>query len=225
MDFKRLAGWAGLLVVVLFVLNIVLSGSFPTSDDPTSEIGSYISLNVNMHKAALLVGVIIAIPIALFLAGFLMPFWKSDREHNEGVAIVILIGFIFLAAAVAAGEAILGALILRGGEELDISTVRGLWDAQTVAFASSNIGVTVLAGGAAMGILRRGVMATWLGWLSALVAVLGLTGLFGMLSGSGIANISIVGFIALPVWIAAASYEMLTARAPESSTGGLTHPG
>ncbi len=154
-----------------------------------------------------------------------MPFWKSDREYHEGVAIVILVGFILLAAAFAAGEAILGALILRGGAELDSSTVRGLWDVQTVAFASSNIGMTVLAGGAAMGILRRGVMATWLGWFSALVAVLGLTGLFGMLSGSGIANISIVAFIAFPLWVAAASYEMLTARAPAASTGGLTPSG
>ncbi len=225
MDFKRLAGWAGLLVVVLFVLNIVLSGSFPTSDDPTSEIGSYISEDVNMHKAALLVGVIAAIPIALFLAGFLIPFWKSDREYNEGVAILIVLGFIFLAAGVVAGQAILGALILRGGEELDSSTVRALWDAQTVAFTSGFIGLTVLAGGAAMGILRRGVTAAWLGWLSVLVAALGLTGLFGMLSGSGIANISFAAFVAFVVWVAAASVEMLTVRAPASSAGGLTHSG
>lgn len=220
MDFKRLAGWAGLLGVVLLVLQVVLQGSFPAADAPTSEIGSYISGDVNMHKAALLLGAIAGIALALFLAGFLMPFWKSDREHNEGVAIVILVGFIFLAAAIAAGEAILGALILRGGAELDISTVRGLWDAQTIAFASSNIGLTVLAGGAAMGILRRGVMATWLGWLSALVAVLGLTGLFGMLSGSGIGDITLVAYVAFAVWVAAAAYAMLAARAPTSSVGG-----
>jgi hypothetical protein len=214
MDFKRMAGWAGLIAGLLFVLGLIFTGSGPSPEDGVVEIGEYLATDQGLHKAGLLFSVIATIPVVAFLAGLLVPFMRSDRENGEGFSIVIFAGLLLLGAGATVGSAAGGVLHLRGGGGLDAPTVRAMWDLQSMGYGVGVIAVTIFAGGVAMAVFRRGVMPMWVGQLSAFVAVLGPLGLFTILNDSNAALLGYVPFLGFVIWLLAVSTYMVRSSAP-----------
>jgi hypothetical protein len=213
MDFKRVAGWAGLTAVLLFVLSLVFAGSTPAPEDGVAEIGEYLASNQAAHNAGLLFGAVAVIPLVMFLAGFLVPFMRSDREHGEAFSIVIFGGLLLLGAGAAVGQSALGVLLLRGGSGLDAPTARALWDLQSMGYGGGVIAITIFAGGVAMAVFRRAVMSAWVGQLSAFVAVLGPLGLFTLLSDTNAALLGYLPFLGFLIWLLAISVNMVRSSA------------
>lgn len=213
MDFKRTAGWAGILAVAFFILSLILAGSTPTAEDSINDIGEYLATDIAMHKLGLLFGVLAALPFVAFLAGFLVPFMRSDREHGEAFSVVIFGGALLLGAAATLANSALGTLLLRGSDGLDAPTVRGLWDLQQVAYGSAGIAFATFALGIAMGVFRRHVMADWVGWIAAVLGVSGLLGLYTLTSGSNAALLGYVPFIVFLLFVLAVSVDMVRSTA------------
>lgn len=209
MDFKRFAGFAGVLAVLLFALSQILLGSVPRSDDSIQKVAEFVSEDNALHKTALLLGFIGAIPFVFFLAGFLVPIFKSDREHGEAYGVVVFGGALLVGASAGVGDAASAAIHLREGDGLAAESLRALWDLQSAGYGLAGIGMTILGAGAAMVILRRKVMADWVGWLAVLVAVAGPFGLLAALSGSGIATLGFVSFVAFLIWMGATAISMI----------------
>jgi len=217
MDFKRFAGFAGVLAVVLWVVGQLLFGSLPTAGDSIEKVGRYLAEDNTMHKWALLLGFLAAIPFVFFLAGFLAPIFKSDREHGEAYGVVVFGGALLVGASAGLGDAASAALHLRAGDGLGAESVRGLWDLQAAGYGLAGIGFTILGAGAAMVIMRRKVMPDWVGWLAALVAVGGFFGLFGALSASGLANFAFVPFVTFLVFLLATGIHMIMSTQKSSA--------
>ncbi|MEE8330931.1 MAG: hypothetical protein V3R84_04090 [Acidimicrobiia bacterium] len=209
MSFKQTAGWAGLLAVVFFVLSLVLAGSVPAPEDSLNEIGEYLADDVGIHKLSVLFAVLAALPFIAFLAGFLVPFFKSDRENGEAYSIVIFGGALLLGGAATIANTALGTLLLRGGDGLDGPTVRGLWDLQQVAYGSAGIAITIFAGGIAMAVFRRKVMEDWVGWVATLSAATGALGLITLTNEENIALVGYAFFIVFLLFVLAVSIDMV----------------
>ena len=201
MSFKRMAGWAGVGFVVLNVVAFLLFGTPPGADAPASEIADYVADAGNAYKVGTALTGIATVLFVPFLAGLLVPFFRSDREHSEGFGVVVFAGALLSGTAATLGLSATAALSLRAGAELDAATTRALWDLSYVAYGSAILAVPILAGGAAMAIQKRGVMPDWFGNLSWLVALLGFTGIFGLVSTSGLAYLLLAGYLGLLVWV------------------------
>ncbi|HEX9977890.1 MAG TPA: hypothetical protein VGB41_04595 [Acidimicrobiia bacterium] len=213
MGFRKMAGWAGVMFVVLNVVAFFIWGTPPDADAPASEVAKYLADGGNTYKFGIGlsgIAVIFAVP---FIAGFLIPFFRSDREHGEGYGVVVLGGFLVSGALYVVAVAVNAALALRGGFELDAATTRALWDLQYTAYALAILAVPIFAGGAARAIGKRGVMPAWFGYLSWVVALLGFTGIAGTVSGSGIGMLALAGYVGLLLWVLVAGIVLLRDRA------------
>jgi hypothetical protein len=210
MSFRRLAGLAGFVFVLLIVVNGALLGSQPSADAQVQKLVEYISEDTTIHKLAAVVGQLVLIPAILFFAGLLIPFRASDRDNDEGWAWAIVFGAIALAGTVAIGDAVFLGLIFRGGGGgLDNATVRGLWDVQYVAYASSGVAVAVVAASVAVPVLMHRLQPPWYGFLSLLVAVLGLISVAGAVLTSTLGQVlGFVGVLAFVIWVLASSVLM-----------------
>jgi hypothetical protein len=209
MSFKRMAGWAGLITVAFFILNLVLQGSFPAPEDSVDDISKYLANDIGMHKLGLLFSVLAAVPVVVFFAGFLIPFFRSDRENGEAYGIVIFAGALLFGAAGTVINTAYGAVVLRGGDGLDTPTVRGLWDLQQVAAGAAGVAFTVFGVGVAMAVFRRHVMADWVGWAATLLAASGVLGLITLTNEGNVALVGFVPFIGFLLWTLAVSISMV----------------
>jgi hypothetical protein len=215
MSFTRTAGAAGVVAVLLMLLNLALVGNQPTLDDPISEVRSYISEDLDMHRAGLLFGAAILPFYAVFLVGIVSLVRVADREHNESWAIVALAGGILIGATATVGDVMFGTLTLRGGAGLDDETIRALWDLNVRAYSSTGLAIGTMIGAVAISALRHPRWDEWYGWLSALAAVLAFVTIIGTnwTSDTGY-YLGFLGFLALIVWTIATAVLMLREESP-----------
>jgi len=208
MGFKRTAGCFGIGFVVFQVVGFVVGGSPPGAEDPASEITKYFADGGNALKVGGVLTALASIFALPFIAGFVLPFFKSDREHGEGYGWVVFGGFLLTGAAAMVGLSASFALALRGGAELDAATTRAVWDLSNIAYGSTILFTVAWAGGAAMAIMKRGLMSRWFGIFSGLVALSGFLGIFGLVS-AGLGMVSLIGYALLLLWVLVAGVVML----------------
>jgi hypothetical protein len=190
----------------LLAIAHVLTGSPPPPDASGEEILQFISTNEGMHTAQVIVSVLGLLPLAVFVAGLLMPFRASDGQHGEGWATSILIGAVTVISSIAIGDTFLYGLFLRGGEGSDPAIVRLLWDIELVAYAGAGLGVAVMLGSSVIPVFKHKVFPAWHGWLSLLFATLGVSAVIDVVSisaGGVINSMATLGFAV--VWVLATS--------------------
>lgn len=209
MSFKRMAGFSGIGFVVFQVVGFLFGGSPPDAEAPAAEIAKYVSDGGNTLKIGAMLTAVATIFIVPFIAGFLVPFLKSDRERGEGFGVTIFGGFLLTGAAAALGGAAVIPLYLRDGSELDAATTRALWDLSTGAYGLTILSVVIWAGAAAMAIMKHGLMPRWFGTFTGVVALTGFTGLAGILTGTTLGMLSFIGYLLVLVWALVTSIVML----------------
>jgi hypothetical protein len=194
----------------------VLTGAPPPPDASGEEILQFISTNEGMHTAQVMVSVLGLLPLAVFVAGLLMPFRVSDRKHDEGWATSMLIGALTLMSSIAIGDAVLYGLFLRGGEGNDPAIVRVLWDVEFVAYAGAGLAVAVMLGSSVIPVLKNNVFPPWHGWLSLLLSAFGVLAVIDVVStstGGVFHSVATLGFSV--VWVLATS--ILLWKSPKSA--------
>ena len=201
MSYARTAGGFGIIAFVLMVLNVAFYGSTPTLDDPTSEIVAYIGEDLDMHRLALIFGVLILPFYAVFLSGMVARIYAVDREHGEAWGLVALIGGIMIGATATIGGVAVGTLLLRGGAGMDDETIRAIWDLGGRAYSGVGIAIAVLTGAVAMSSYRHPRWPPWYTYLSALVALIGVISVASTSWTSDTALVlGYVAFTGLAVW-------------------------
>lgn len=207
MSFRKMAAYAGIVSVLLNIASVIAYGSVPGPNDPAAEVVRYVS-GSDGYLVAGVFGGLSAIAWLLFLAGFVVPFLKSDREHGEGYGVAVFGSGIIMGVALLvaiAAFAVIGVSI----DEFDEATVLALWDFGNLTYGALVLVMILAAGAAAVGIMKRGVMARWFGILSAVVALSGITGIVPFLTGGNAAMVILVGFAGMIVWTVAASILMM----------------
>lgn len=197
----------------------VFTGVPPAPDASGEEILRFVSTNEGLHTAQVMVSVLGLLPLALFVAGLLMPFRASDRQHDEGWATSILIGSVVLMSSVAAGDSVLYGLFLRGGEGLGPALARAFWDFEHVAYAAAGLAVAVMLGGAAVPVLKHKVFPTWHAWLSLLFGALGVLAVVDVVTTAtegAFNSVATLGFSI--VWVSATSFLLWRGPNPASTS-------
>jgi hypothetical protein len=213
MSFRRLTGISGIIFIVLLVVGGALLGDQPLAGDDIDEVRDYLADDVNLHKTAFVLGLIVLPFAVMFFAGLFTKLRDSDRAHDEGWAIAAVLGAVLLGASAGIGDTIFGTLLFRGGDGLDDPTLRALWDAQIIAYSSTGIALTALAVPVAVAVLRHKFWPAWYGLLSGLAAVAGALGVIGTVSDTNGGSIfGFIGFIGLAVWTLATSGLLLADR-------------
>ena len=200
MSFNRIAAIGGIIGVVLLILNGVLLGNQPALDVSIEEVRQYIGEDAAMHRTAMVFGIATLPFYAVFFSGVAMRLRDSDREHGEGWAIVAIVGAILLFATAAIGDTMAVVLFLRGGDGLDDSAVRALYDTWLVSYGSIGVAVAALTGSVAIATLRHRIWPTWYGWLAALVAIIGFISVGGVAWTSTALVLVFAVFIGILVW-------------------------
>jgi len=199
MAFSRLAGLAGIAFIVLVVINIALLGDAPLSGEEIQKVRTYVEKDQDLHKAAFFLGIVL-IPFAVFFfAGVIQRLRASDEAHGEAYAVAALAGAVLLAATSGTGDALQGAAFFRGGEGVSDSTLRALWDGQTIAYASTGAAIATLTLSVALPGLLHQSWPRWHVGLGLIVAVLGLIGLVSVVSatdaGDALSGAAFAGFL------------------------------
>ena len=206
MSFNRIAAIGGFIAVALLILSGALLGNQPTLDDPLEDVVQYIGDDLTMHRLAMVFGILVLPFFVVFFAGIVSKLRDGDRELNEAWGIAALAGAIFIGATAAIGDTFAVLLFLRGGDGLDDSTVRVIYDGLIVAYGSTGIAVAGATGSVAVAAIRREFWPTWYGWLSALAAAIGFISVGGILWTSFTGQLlGFAAFIGFLVWTLATS--------------------
>lgn len=180
MKFTRLAGWSGIGSVVLGTIAFFMYGSQPALDASAAEIAEYLADTGDSYLRGLAVSTIALFVTGIFLAGLIGRFVEADRGTGEGWGLLAAIGGVSFYALALAGTALFGVLSLRGGSELEATTVRAFSDFGILLYVPALVAFGLMAFAVAMGIRKHGLMPKWFGWLSWVVAALGLIAVLAM---------------------------------------------
>lgn len=208
MLFRRMAGFAGLLSVVLFFAGFALYGSQPGTDASAAEVAAYIA-GTDTFGLGSAMSALAALFMLVFFVGFAIPFKAADKEHGEGFGTVIVASSVVAVALMGAGASLFGALANRL-DGLGEAGLWAMWDGGNALFSFAILTFFIGGGAAAIAIMRHGVMAKWFGILTAIVAVAALGGLVPFFTdGAGVVVGVLVGYLGIVVWLLVGSILMV----------------
>jgi hypothetical protein len=207
----RWSGGAAIAFVVLILVSAFSSGSPPSPDDSVAEIRSYFV----DHRTALLVSTLLgllAVPFAIWFAVVLRELVSGDRLSNA-LGTASLAGLLLTAAVALAGGAVAVAAVYVDGaaNTLGDDTIRIVYEAQTLLFASTSAGLVLFGLTAALAIRRTTALPIYVMWFGLLAALANVVAMFSVL-GAGAGNIGFVGLIGFALFVLVTGAAMLAGK-------------
>jgi hypothetical protein len=209
---QRVAGIAGIIFIVaaaIAAFAIAPSGMPKVNASPArwaEFVGDHRSrLQVSNYVFG------ISFVALLFFSSALSNFFARREGPLRGPSTLIVVGGASTVAVAALGGTLGAVLAYRTAPGSDLSVVRTLVDAQTLAFTVIGFPAAVLLAGGGISTLRSGGLPRWLGWLALLAAVLSLVGASAQAATGTFGNddvfsaIGFISFLALLVWVALSS--------------------
>lgn len=217
--WERYGAASGLAFVVLFMLSVFIVPMPPHLDASTGSVTAYFASHT---KALLLTEVLSAFAMMAFLwfLGHLRHVMQRAESGHEELSPIVMVSGVALAglSILSAMPFAIMAFMAHRGDALAGGTVRMLWDWYQVgdAFLTLALGLFVIV--ASMAMVRKEMVAEWLGWAGMALAVLcwidGIV-LFFQQSYSSLDNaLGMVVLLGFALWMALASITML--QRPES---------
>lgn len=214
-QWERIGAGAGIAFVVLLVASAFMVPVAPHIDASTAKITAY----VNDHRNALLAAqVVLALSVLalIWFVGHLRHVLDRAEGGAEALSAIVLVSGATLAAGgmLTAMPMTLLAFMAKGpGGLVDGPTVRTMFDLGqiTAGLGTMLFAPFLLAMGYAM--VRKELVAAWLGWLSMVVAALDVVAGAGLMTQSTYSStwnfMGYAGFLAAGVVILIASVSMV----------------
>ena len=210
----QIAGAAGILFVVLFVIGAILGGDPPMYNDPGEDIAAWYVENSDQRLVSdFIVGLGFILFYFPFLSGLYSRLRLAEGEPALWSRVALLGGVTFPLAGLAGGMLEVGLALLEGNVSADVASLASA--ASYHAFMGAAGLAAVLMGGASLAILRTGVFWKWLGWLGVVLAILLVVGGASTIENDPegvLAIIGVIGFIGFGVWVLATSVALLQTR-------------
>jgi hypothetical protein len=205
MPFKRTAGVAGVLFVVLVLAAFLLTTDAPDPDAPSDVIARYYVGDAGPAKAASTLSALALVPFAVFIAGLLTAVRPAEREQGEGWSVVGVIGTGVTAAAVLVSSGVNAAMAI-GAETLRTAPALtgALYRLNTLMLLGMvALGFALTAGGFSVAGTRTRALPPSLCSLGIIAALFGVLG--GILSvesvqGSALGSIGFIAFLMFLAW-------------------------
>jgi hypothetical protein len=174
MSNRQIAGWSGVVFVVLLLIGTFVGGVPPSVTDPPQEIIEYFADNEGTLLFANVLNTLAGVFFVLFLVGLYLRVRPVDRGVSDPWTLVGLLGAIFTGVAATIGQAGFSVAILRAEEGTGI--VNAFYDLQTMGYTLTGFGIALAVFGFGLALARANLGPPWLMWLSEGVAALGLIG-------------------------------------------------
>lgn len=212
--WERYGAASGLAFVVLFMLSVFIVPMPPHLDASTGSVAAYFTSHA---KALLWTEVLTAFATVAFLwfLGHLRHVMQRAESGHEELSPIVMVAGVALAAfgLMNALPGAVMAFMAHRGDALAGGTVRMLWDLYQVstAFLMVSLGLFVMV--ASMAMVRKELVAAWLGWAGMLLAVVcwvgGIAMFFQTAYSSTINAVGLVAILGFALWMALASITML----------------
>jgi hypothetical protein len=207
----RIAGIAGLLFIVLFIVGVAIQGDVPTYDEGGEEIATWFADNSDAYLVGdFLTGMAFILFYFPFLTGLYARLRNAEGDPAVFSRVFLVGGVLFPVAGLAGGISLAGLALLDGDVSPDVAALASA--TATHGFVASSALIAVLLIGAAVVILRTRAFWTWLGWLAALIALAGIVGSASSIEKDPAGVLTTFGFISgigFAVFIIATSVGML----------------
>ncbi len=212
-DWKKIAGIAGVLTVILFVVSFSMFGSAPSLDAPAGEVREYFAdTGDRILFANWLVAVAIAFVFMVFASGLRGLLGSADADDRGLWSRASFAGAVALAALGGAGSVFWGVASLSTETLSDeILVAAHHMDALLFGAAMPMLFALILAP-ASLVIVRTRVLWAWLGWFGLATALINVIGALWPLEGDNEGFLGLLSFIGLLltfVWILIAGIGMM----------------
>ena len=212
--WERYGAASGLAFVVLFMLSTFIVPMPPHLDASTGSVAAYFTSHA---KALLLTEVLTAFSVMAFLwfLGHLRHVMQRAESGHEELSPIVMVAGVALAAlgVMSSLPTAIMAFMAHRGDALAGSMVRMMWDWGQVggAFLTLSLGLFLMV--ASMAMVRKEMVASWLGWAGMLLAVLcwidGIILFFQQTYSSFDNALGYVALLGFALWMAVASISML----------------
>jgi len=194
----KTGGLCGVLFIVLFIVGFVMQGGGPSPDDSPAEIKQWFLDNDSKYMIGDIIFAIAFVFFFLPYVGMLSTFLARKETDGAGWPRVVQGYGTAMLAVGAATAGIQGALAYDAANFADDGLLKFAVD---VTYYVNNLAFSMIAAGMAftiaIGILRTGVFAKWLGFLGLAVAVLSVIGSFTVFSDDPMGALGGIGLLAL----------------------------
>ena len=207
--FRRVAAIAGITAVVVGFSTFPLMGSAPVLGDSADDISAYFAGDTGPHRAAVVVAALLAIPIAIFLAGVHRSLAAGPRGSATGWATVFLYGAIMMSATAGLKEALYGLAVHYSTTEPDPGVLALISDGSNIAGATLGAWLAVAVGAVTIVAMKAPRAPRWYAGLSAIVAGLAVISVIDTVTtatGGALASAAFGGFI---LWMLVSAIVML----------------
>lgn len=197
--WDRVATASGMVFAVLALSGFLLTGRTSAGKSNAEIVRFFADHRTQIEVQALLFG-LAALALLWFAARLAGLLRGSGGEPTSRIPTIVVAGAAASVAVFLVGVAAFTALAQQSGAA---GTSRSLFDLGDVAFGLSAFTAATFLEGAAVGILRTGLLARWVGLTGTLlVSLLLVDGIVRMLSvGGGAAALGTATFILLLVWV------------------------
>ena len=208
--WDRVATGSGMAFAVLALIGFLLTGRTSANKSNAEILSFFADHKTQVEVQALLFG--FAALALLWFAGRLAGLLRvPGGEPTSRIPTIVVAGAAASVAIFLVGVAAFTALAQQAGAA---GTSRSLFDLGDLAFGLSAFTAATFLEGAAVGILRTGILARWVGLAGALlVSLLLVDGIVRMLStSSGAAALGTVTFLLFLAWVFVASALLVVAE-------------
>lgn len=201
---RRIAGYAGVAFGAIVIVGFVI-GQQPVYDDSAADVRKFfVDDDVAIHTGTWLAGLGFVFLFLPFAAGLRSLLAEADDGDHEMWARLSYTGAVLATAISIVGLSFHEVLSQGTAEQLSDASLVALSRFDTVIFlALLPWAMGLFLTGAAVVIIRSGVLARWIGWLGAVGALLmaiGTLWVFGEDDESALALVAAIGLLIPFVW-------------------------
>lgn len=222
MSFRRVAGWAGVVAMIAFVVGSFMVPQPPAIGDSATTAAKISSFYSDHHAglwtASLVLGLGFAL-IVVWAAGLWAATAGAERAAGEAWAIAGLVGVGGVVILGVLSTAINDALALLDGLPGDPGTVAALYGINNAVAALTGVVAIPAVVGFSLAGARAGLMPAWLvalGLVGAFLSAIGTPAAF-VTSTTLWAFIGLAGFLVAMVWILVTAILMARASSPAAT--------
>lgn len=207
--FRRVAAVAGIAAVAVGMVTIPLMGSAPVLGDSAEDIGSYFADNADLHRPAVVIAALLAIPIVLFFAGVHRALVVSSGRSASAWATVFLYGAIMMSATAGLKEALFAVAVRYAATDPDLGVLALVSDASSIAGATLGAWLAVTVGAVGIAAWSDRTAPRWYAGLCWLVAGLAVVSVLETVSTSTGGALSGAAFGSFILWMLTSAVVML----------------
>jgi hypothetical protein len=207
--FRRVSAVAGIAAVAVGMVTIPLMGSAPVLGDSAEDIGAYFADNADLHRPAVVIAALLAIPIVIFFAGVHRALVVSSGRSASAWATVFLYGAIMMSATAGLKEALYAVAVRYAATDPDLGVLALVSHASSIAGATLGAWLAVTVGAVGIAARRDRTAPRWYAGLCFLVAGLAVVSVIETVSTSTGGALSGAAFGSFILWMLTSAVVML----------------